>query len=295
VTSDPVMPATTPTTGPAAAGTAATGPGTAASGTAAPASIEGPPPRAARRRLLVAALVLLAAVVIFELAAGAAVRPALAPQRQAKVLAIPGVAGMIHNAELDPSEVTQLAASGHRLSPLALPAQALLDGLLLVCVSALALPRLLPGRDVTRRARFASFIASLVLLLVGIAVVVAGVARLRHLVALYLSPPFGTFSYLLLYGSFPRRGSLLALAVLMALKVAACLTLLQADPRVSSQRGIAGLALTSLSVTVLSAFCYALAPPSLAGITDALAAAVAALAAVLWAGIIVSGSVRRLA
>jgi hypothetical protein len=260
----------------------------------APVTPGGSAARPVRRSLLALALGLLAAVVIFELAAGATLRSSLGPQQEAQVLAMPGVAGMIHDAELDPGEVTQVAASRHQSSPLALPAHALIDGLLLVCVSAVAVPRLLPGRDIGRRARFGSFLASLAILLAGIWVVVVGVARLRFRVALYLSPPVGTLSYLLLYRSFPQSGSLVALSLLMALKVAACVTLFQAFPRTASQRGIAALAVTSLAVTVVTAFCYALAPPSLAGITDALAAALAALAAVLWAGIIVSGSVRRL-
>ncbi|MDQ1377054.1 MAG: hypothetical protein QOE15_1227 [Acidimicrobiaceae bacterium] len=261
---------------------------------AAPPATAGPAARAARRPLLLVALVLLAAVVIFELAAGPLVRPSQGSPPEAEVLAIPGVAGMIHDAQLEPGEVTQVAAGRHRASPGALRAQALIDGLLLVCVLALALPRLVPGRDVTRRARLGSFIASLAILLAGIWVLVAGVARLRHLVALYLSPPFGTLSYLLLDASFPRSGSLVAISVLMALKVAACVALFRSDPRVASQRGIAGLAVSSLAVTVLTVFCYSLAPPSLGNVTDALATAVVAAVAVLWAGIIVSGSVRRL-
>ena len=52
-------------------------------------------------------------------------------------------------------------------------------------------------------------------------VVVKDIARLRALLALYLSPPFGTLSYLLLYGSSPRRGALAVLAGLMVLKLAA--------------------------------------------------------------------------
>jgi hypothetical protein len=148
--------------------------------------------------------------------------------------------------------------------------------------------------DVTRGARLGSFFLSLAILLVSIAVAVAAIARLRYLVALYLSPPWGTLSEVLLYGSFRRSAALVALTVLMALKVGACALVLRAFPRAAAKRGLGGLALTSVGATVVATLCYALAPASRGAIADALAAAVIALAALLWAGVIVSGSVRRL-
>jgi hypothetical protein len=248
-----------------------------------------------RRSLLALALGFLAAVVVLELAAAPALRPPHQADNQARVLAIPGVAKMVHGAQVDPTELTQVAARQHRPTPLALPAQALLDGLLLVTAAAAALPALLSRRNVTRGAGLGSFIASLAILLGGIAVAVAAIGRLRYLAALYLSPPFGTLSYLLLYGSFRRGAALLTLSVLLALKVGAGIIFVRAYPTALAKRGMAGLALTSVGATVVTAFCYALAPSSLAGVTDALAAAIAAIVAVLWAGVILSGSVRRLA
>ncbi len=68
----------------------------------------------------------------------------------------------------------------------------------------------------------------------------------------------------------------------------------RAFPRAAAERGLGGLALTSVGATVVITLCYALAPTALATIIDALSASVVALVALLWAGVIVSGSVRRL-
>jgi len=261
------------------------------------------------RPVLAASLALLAVTIVLEIGAGAALRPARQAHHQAEVLAIPGVPTLIHGVAVDPTELAQVAARQHQPSPLALPSQALIDALLLVSVAGLALPRLLPrarpapeaapeaaGRagGARRGGGLGSFLLSLAILLVSIAVAVVAIARLRYLVALYLSPPLGTLSYLLLYGSFRRGAALLTLTALMVLKVAACLLVWRAFPRAAAKRGLGGLALTSVAATVVTTACYALAPTSLGTIVDALAAAVVAVVALLWAGVIVSGSVRRL-
>jgi hypothetical protein len=239
------------------------------------------------------ALGLLVVVVGLELV-GAALRPPHRPHPVADVMAVPGVATMVRGAQIDPSELAQVAATPAAHSPAAFPAMALLDALLLVVVAGAGLPRLV-AREVARTARFGSFAASLAVLLVGIAVVVAAIARLRFLTALYLSPPFGTLTYLLRYGTFARPAALVALALVMAAKAGACVALARSGVRSSIGRGAAGLAVTSLVAVVVTAACYACAPPAIVPITDALAAAVAGLAAIGWAGVIVSGTVRRLA
>jgi hypothetical protein len=160
------------------------------------------------------------------------------------------------------------------------------------------LARLLPDRNVTHVARNASFAGSLVVLLVAMVVAVGAIGRLRYLTALYLSPPVGTLSYLLLYGAFSRPRALLVLTVLLALKAAACLALCRGTGAggypAPAKGAVAGLALTSLAASVATAVCYSWAPVTLAPITDAVAAAAVALAAVVWAAILVSNTMRRL-
>jgi hypothetical protein len=236
---------------------------------------------------------LLAVIVLLEVGLGTALRSGRSAHHQADVVAIPGVAGMIRDAQIDPTELAQVASQQHRLTPGALPALAVLVGLWLVAALALALPRLMSGRDLTQAARRGVFVGGLAILLGAMAVGVRAISRLRYLVALYRSPPVGTVSYLLLYGSFPQRAALIALTAVMVLKVAAALAWSPTLPATSS-RAVVGLAVTSVGATVVTAGCYVLAPTTLGAVTDALAAAAVALAAVLWAGILVSGEVRRL-
>lgn len=252
------------------------------------------PTRPWRQPLLLIAFGLVAAVVVVELVAGPILRPAPGPDPEAQVLAIPGVATMIQGTQIDPTELKGVEQSRRRRAPSAFAAQVLIDGLLLLETLTVGIPRLVARRWLARRARLVSFLGSLAILLVGIVVVVGAIARLRYLVALYLSPPLGTLSYLLLYGSFSRRDALLALTLVIALKGATSLVLSRIHLGTPAWRGIMGLALTSLAATVITAVCYSWASVALDNITDALAAAVAAMAAVLWAGVLVSGSVRRL-
>lgn len=253
-----------------------------------------PDRRPVRRRLLLA-LTLLAVVVVLELLAGSVLSPPRPAHADTAALAVPGVAAMMRGTDVDPTELGQVTAARHGHDPLAFGAQALLDGLLLAAAAAASLPQLFPAAEVTRGARLGSFLASLGILLGGIMVVVGATRRVRELVGLYLSPPLGTFSYLLWYSASRRSQSLVALTVLMAVKATACAALARAGVRSSAARGLFGLALTSLAATVVTAVCYAWAPADLATVTDALAAAVVGLTAVLWAGVFVSGSVRRLA
>ncbi len=199
---------------------------------------------------------------------------------------------MIQRAQADPTEITQVAAASHPYAPLALSAHATLDALLLLAVVTGGLARLGADRNVTRAVRNASFAGSFAVLLAAMVVAVAAIGRLRYLAALYLSPPVGTLSYLLLYGTFSRRRSLLVLSVLLALKVAALLAFYvgTGGPRAPVPGAVAGLALTSLAASVVTAVCYSWAPVSLAPITDAVAAATVALGAVVWAAVAVSNT-----
>jgi hypothetical protein len=268
---------------------AGVGPADSEPTTAAPAVTR--PPTAGRPLL---ALILFLAVVVLDLVAGPALRPTPSAHHGTDVLAIAGGAALVGAAGVDPTELAQVAARQHPPVPLAMPAEALLDALLLISATAVALPPLASRRDVARGIRFGVFAGSVSVLVGATAVGVAAIARLRYLVALYLSPPYGTLSYLLLSGSSPTVASLVVLSVVQALRVGACVAFFRTVPRMA-QRGTAPLALTSVAAAGLTALCYAWVPSSLTSITGALAAAVTALAAVLWAAVMLSGSVRRLA
>lgn len=231
-----------------------------------------------RRAWFFAAIGVLVALVVVELAAGPALTPASRPSSDA--LSVPGVAAMVRAAQVDPTEITQVAATQHPSPPLAPAAQAMIDGVLLVTLA-------LPARSLALAGRLA-------VLLGATAVTVAAIARLRYLVALYLSPPFGTLTYLLRFGSFRRSEALVVVTVLVVVKASVCAALIRGAPGSRAAKTLFGLALTSLAASVVTALCYSWAPVTLGNITDALAAAAVALTAVLWAGIGVGRALRRL-
>jgi hypothetical protein len=218
------------------------------------------------------------AMVVAELVAGPILAPPARSHADTDALAVPGVAAMVHAGQVDPSEVAHVAATEHPRAPLAPAALALIDALLLVT---LALP-----------ARRLSLVGRLAVVIGGMAVAVAAIARLRFLVALYLSPPFGTLSYLLLYGSFRRRDALVVVVALAAARAAVYVAL----PRTTAGRpdadALFAVAIASLAASVVTVVCYSWAPVTLVSITDAAAAAAVALTAVVWAGIGIGRALR---
>ena len=85
---------------------------------------------------------------------------------------------------------------------------------------------------------------AIIVILVGILVVVAAIAKLVFMVTLFLAPPFGTIAYFALFGFFPKGGALALLSTLMALKLAFCVMLFLAQQRFVQNKGLVLLVLT---------------------------------------------------
>lgn len=248
----------------------------------------------AHRGTLVVALVLLAAVLLAEILGAVFLKPPLQAHNETTVLAERGVSRMLQGVPVDPSELAQVAHRQHQPAPLVFLSLALLDGLVLVGGLAVAAPDLRPVDARGRSHRLSAFLPSLAVLLGGVAVVVVAIGRLRLLAGWYLSPPYGTLDYLLEYGVFRRGAALALLALLMALKLVAMAIFGRHRPRAVLRRGVPGLVLTSMAAMLVTVASYGMASSSTGNLADAFAAAVVALATVFWAGVIVSGSVRRL-
>lgn len=228
-------------------------------------------------RWLVLAVMLIGAAVALDATSAVVLGPPHQADRATIVLAEPQVSALVAGITVDPAEVQQEAA-GHRQPPgLAIVDQALIDGLLLVTVAFWARRRV---------PRVAHEVVSVAGFLVGGLLAAIALGRLTYLVGMYMSPPYGTLDYLVLFGFFDRAGSMAVLTAVMILKLASCVALFLAG-RVPSQKGgpnriVAALAVTSLLSTVLIAFSYAVVPETLMSMTDAMAGAVVAVAAIVW-------------
>jgi VanZ family protein len=163
------------------------------------------------------------------------------------------------------------------------PYLALLDGLLLLTVSLIALALLLPERIHGRAQGIVTLVASILFLLGAIVAAIASLIALILMVSLFLAPIFGTIAYMAMFSHFDRSGAAVALSMAMFLKILFALFLVLGHQRFLQNKSLVLVTLTSLIATWLVGFLQAFPPGILASITDALAGLVVAILAIIWA------------
>jgi hypothetical protein len=163
----------------------------------------------------------------------------------------------------------------------AIPAMAMLDGILLLVTILWAVQVFLGNNVYSAVAATATCIVNLLLIIAGIIAIFLAIAFLLLMVGLLLAVPFGTLAYLALFGFFNRGGAAAALGILLALKVGyiICFGIAQKDLRVA----MILLALTSLLANVIIGFLHGFLPSFLTSITDDVAAIIVLILAVIWA------------
>ena len=170
------------------------------------------------------------------------------------------------------------------------PDLALLDSIVLFTLALMGVALLLPARLQGRIQGIATLIFSLFLIIFAFRQIFLALASLIFMVALFLSFPFGTIIYLIIYGSFNRSGADSVLSIIMLLKFGFTLSLLFAQQRFLEGKGLVLLILTSLLGSVIVSFLLGLVPGVLVSITDAIAALVVGIIAVVWGIILLIGS-----
>jgi len=173
---------------------------------------------------------------------------------------------------------------------LAIPYLPLLDGLLLFSVLLVGLSLLLPERVHGRVQGLATVLVTLCVILLVLLLVPLALALLLLMFGLFVAAPFGTLTYLAIWGFFDRDGAALALSALMALKVAFAVLLVLSHPRFIQNKGLVLLIATSLLANVVVAFLHGLVPGVMVSITDALAAVVVGILAAVWAVLMLVGA-----
>jgi hypothetical protein len=113
---------------------------------------------------------------------------------------------------------------------------------------------------------------AVLLILGGLALLIAVITLLTVMVGLFLAAPFGTLVYMAIYGFFNRGGASVTLSLLMALKVGFVLSLVMAQQRFLQNKGLILLILTSFAATMITGFFHGVVPLFLVSITDAIAA-----------------------
>src|SRR5262249_11415815 len=110
-------------------------------------------------------------------------------------------------------------------------------------------------------------------------------------VTLFFAFPFGTIAYLIIWGFFPRGEATVLLSLLMFLKLVFGGFLVVAQPRFIQNKGLVLLTLTSLICNIICAFLQGIVPVIFVSITDALAGIVFAIVAIIWALVLLIGSI----
>ena len=189
--------------------------------------------------------------------------------------------------DVDPGDVEE--PPGRAISYLAL-----VDGVFLYTVGLMGLALVVPERLHGRMQGVATLIGSIVLVIVALVLAIIALIELFVMVSLFVAVPFGTIAYLALWGFFPRGQAEAVLALLMFLKLAACVALMFAQQRFLQQKGLVLLALTALVCNLLVAFLHGLVPVVVVSIVDTLAAIVIAVIAIIWGIVLLIGSIPSL-
>jgi hypothetical protein len=244
-----------------------------------------------RKPFFIVALILLTLVVALEVGASVVIEPGAVSATELQ-RALADSDEDLDDDEIDDAleELATAAAAGDPPG-LAIPALAIIDGMLLVSMLGLAAGLVVPHRSQGRVVAPSTLVVSVLLIIVGIVLILVTLTLLLIMVGLFLSSPFGTLAYLARWGSFPRGQAQVVLGLLWMLKLGFIGFALAASPRLVTQKGLVALVVTSVVLQLMVGFLHAVVPLPLVSITDAVAAIVVSVVGVIWALIIAAGSI----
>lgn len=249
-----------------------------------------------RRPFFIAALVLAVMLILVELGAAAVVggnSPGLS-DIETVIPNDPEIRGAYDDLDDEQEEELLAGTSGERPPGLAISYLALIDGLLLLTVGLLGASLVIPPNAVGRVQGLTTLVVSIIVILVGIILALAAIIQLVLMVSLLLAVPFGTLAYLAKFGFFDRGGAALAISLVMLLKIGLLIGLFVAQQRFLQNKGLMLLVGTSLVATLIVSFLHGFVPLFLVSIADAIGAIVIAIIAIIWAIVLLVGSLNSL-
>lgn len=168
---------------------------------------------------------------------------------------------------------------------------ALIDVVALWTTGLFSLSLVVPDRIQGRVQGVATLVFAVLLLIASVVLLVVAFVELTVMVSLFLAAPFGTLAYLAVWGFFPVGDAAVLLGLVLLLKLVWAGLLVLAQPRFLQNKGLVLLMLTTLLGTVLLEFLHRLVPGILVSITDDLGALVFAVVAIVWALVLLIGSI----
>ena len=238
-----------------------------------------------RKPLFITVLVLLGLCVLIEVGASLVLPRSDAPSDLAATLRAEGLQDDVNMAD-----VSRLQGDNPPTPGLGIPYLALVDGLVLLTLGLMGASLLIPERVHGQVQGVLSLVGAIVALLSGLAMLFAAIGLLLLMVSLLTAVPFGTIAYLAIWGFFNRGGAAATLGLLMSLKVSAGICLALAHPRFIQNKGLVLIFLTSLLATAVISVLHGWVPLMLVSITDAIGAIVVAILGLIWAVVLLIGS-----
>jgi hypothetical protein len=186
-------------------------------------------------------------------------------------------------------EVGSLALLGSRnetglTSPgLGIPMLAFMDGIVCFTLLMMTLAVALSARIFGAVQGIITFIVMLLTLLGGVFCVFLALSLLVLMVSLLLAVPFGTIAYFAAYADFETGEARAVLAAIMFLKLLAALCIFLAQQNFLAVKGLVFLILCSFLASFIVSLLHAFPPSFLVSITDAIAAIIVGIIALIWA------------
>ncbi|MFW6052989.1 MAG: hypothetical protein ACOC8I_03670 [Desulfosalsimonas sp.] len=187
-----------------------------------------------------------------------------------------------------------VAESGAAAPGIGIPYMAVFDLLVLFSVLLICASLIVPERLHGRTQGIVTLIVSLLILLVSIGLLFTAISRLFLMLGLLLSPIFGTIAYFSIYGWFDTAAARVVLGFVMSLKFGFAILLVLSHQRFVENKGLVLILLSSLGAGVIVGICYGIVPGSLVSITDAAAAVIVMVMAVIWSLFFLGGSVKSI-
>ena len=254
-----------------------------------------------RKPFFIAALVLIALAVLIELGV-----PVALPHLTAGQTASGDLVGLVQSMKGGDEETRQSlldaldglergevddVLSQPKPPGLAIRYLAMVDGILLFTVAMMAVGLLIRERAHGKLHGCATGLFSLLMILGAIVLIIVALVLLLLMVAMFLAVPFGTLAYLAIYGFFDRGGASAVLSLVMTLRVAFGVCLLLAQRRFLQNKSLVLLTLTAFLASVIISLLQGIVPVFLVSITDALAAIIVGILAVIWAIVLLIASI----
>lgn len=174
---------------------------------------------------------------------------------------------------------------------LGIPYLALVDGILAYTLGLMVLTIVMPDNVQAKLQGIVSAIISFFLALATIVLIFVALGLLLLMVGLFFAIPFGTAIYIAEWGHFPKTAAAVILSLLMLLKIGATICLPIAHQRFLTAKSLILMILTSFLATIIVSFLHGFVPGPLVSITDALAAIIVGILALIWAIVMLVGSI----